>query len=192
MNPNLVLFTICIFFSTHVYSQKEYSVDIPNSSSIYVPQTQTYWCWAACNTMLLKAKNIKVTQEDQVMKLFGRLVNQGAGPNYENAKLALDGTYSTYSGGSIIVRSYVSYLQSRNPSDPIIIINHLKNGIPLVMATTAHGRVCVGVDYITNGQQYQITKMRLLNPANGGDIEEFTMAQFLQQGLIGFMTYDTQ
>ncbi|MBL0013609.1 MAG: hypothetical protein IPP30_07600 [Flavobacterium sp.] len=61
------------------------------------------------------------------------------------------------------------------------------------MATHRHGRVCVGVDYDTDGVNYQITHLRLLNPLNPKGIETFTMAQYTAKsfengGLMGFMT----
>jgi hypothetical protein len=169
---------------------QSYSVDIPDPSSFYSSQTQSNWCWAACNQMVLLAKGITETQENQVEKLFGQLINHGAGTDYQLAKKALGGTYLN-NGNEVTITPYVSYLYEHNSDDAIVIINHLNNGIPVIMATTQHGRVCVGVDYISDGQSYQITKLRLLDPnPNSNGIEEFTMQYFVNIGLIGFMTYD--
>ena len=180
------------FFALQVQSQtaEAFSVDIPNAESIYAAQKETNWCWAACNQMLLSAKDIDETQENQSVKLFGKVVNQGAGGNYELAKSALGGTYTRSSGSRVRVVPYVSYLSQRNSNDPVVIINHLNAGIPLVMATRQHGRVCVGVDYLKNGNYFQITKLRLLDPYASSSIIEYSMQQFLQEGLMGFMTYD--
>ena len=98
--------------------------------------------------MLLKAQGIDESQPNQVIKLFGELVNQGAGDNYEMAMQVLGGEYVNSTGDTVQVVPYVSYL-GQNYDDPIVIINHLEQGIPLVMATQSHGRVCVGVDYTT-------------------------------------------
>lgn len=113
--------------------------------------------------MLLNSIGVNETQENQVIKLFGQLVNQGAGPNYEKARLALGGNYTNSNGVTVTISPYVSYLQQGNTNDPVVIINHLENGIPIVMATQMHGRVCVGVDYLQNGQYIQITTLRLLD-----------------------------
>ena len=193
MKKQLILILFASFFVLQTYSQ-EFSVDIPNASSIYAAQTQTSWCWAACNQMLLSAKDIDESQENQSTKVFGTVVNRGAGNNYELAKVGLGGTYQNSSGSTVRIVPYVSYLFQRNANDPIVIINHLSDGIPLVMATSQHGRVCVGVDYIQNGSHYQITKLRLLdpNPSGSSDPIEYTMQQFLQEGLIGFMTYNVR
>ena len=187
-----LLLSVALFLTHSGYAQTQLSVDIPDPGSIYEAQTQSNWCWAACNVMLLRAKGISATQVDQAQKLFGTPVNQGAGPNYEKAKKALMGRYDDGANGDVMVVPYVSYLQDHRPNDPLVIIDHLNNGIPLVMATPMHGVVCVGVDYITNGQAYQITGLRLLDPdpASEGRIKYVTMTQFLQQGLIGFMTFD--
>jgi len=194
MKKNLIFLLIATFFALQVQSQtsEAFSVDIPNAESIYAAQKQTNWCWAACNQMLLSAKGIRITQENQSVKLFGRVVNQGAGTNYELAKGALGGTYTKSSGSSVRIVPYVSYLSQRNANDPLVIINHLNAGIPLVMATSQHGRVCVGVDYLKNGNYYQITKLRLLDPFVSSSIIEYSMQQFLQEGLMGFMTYDVR
>ena len=193
MKKQLILILFASFFVLQTYSQ-EFSVDIPNASSIYAAQTQTSWCWAACNQMLLSAKDIDESQENQSTKVFGTVVNRGAGNNYELAKVGLGGTYQNNSGSTVRIVPYVSYLYQRNANDPIVIINHLNDGIPLVMATAQHGRVCVGVDYIQNGSHYQITKLRLLdpNPSGSSDPIEYTMQQFLQEGLIGWMTYNVR
>lgn len=186
------LFASILFLQT--YSQ-EYSVDIPNASSLYAKQKMYNWCWAACNEMLLSAKDIDESQEHQSTKLFGGIVDRGAKSDYELAKTGLGGTYQNSSGNNITIVPYVSYLSQRNSNDPAFIINHLNEGIPLVMATVQHGRVCVGVDYVKNGTYYQITKLRLLDPCMEGcssNIIEYTMQQFLQEGLIGFMTYSVR
>ena len=166
------------------------SVDIPNTSSFYAYQKQSMWCWAACNQMLLNSQGINETQENQVVKLFGSLINQGAGDNYEKAKLALGGMYKNVNGNNVTVTPYVSY---GNLNDhPAIIIKSLQDGIPLVMATRMHGRVCVGVDYIApNGVPTQITVLRLLNPASQNGIETKSIQEFNAEGLMGFMTLQT-
>ncbi len=192
MKNRLALILCSSFLFLRTFSQ-EFSVDIPNASSFYAAQKQTCWCWAACNQMLLNAKDIDESQESQSTKVFGAVVNQGAGNNYELAKIGLGGAYENSAGTTVKIVPYVSYLYQRNANDPIVIINHLTNGIPLVMATSQHGRVCVGVDYIKNGSLYQITKLRLLDPGSGSsDPIEYTMQQFLQEGLIGFMTYNVR
>lgn len=190
MKKKITLIIFGSLFFLRSFSQ-QYSVDIPDASSFYVKQKMDNWCWAACNQMLLNAKGINESQEDQCRKVFGTVVNRGAGTNYELAKTGLAGTYENGRGNTVRIVPYVSYLSQRNSNDPIVIINHLNDGIPLVMATMRHGLVCVGVDYVKNGQYYQITKLRLLDPYYGSEnIIEYTMQQFLQQGLIGFMTYD--
>ena len=192
MKKQLILALFFSFFISNTFSQ-EYSVDIPNASFLYVQQKTENWCWAACNQMLLGAKDIDESQENQSIKVFGAVVNRGAGYNYEFAKIGLGGTYVSNNGDTVTVIPYVSYI-SQNNNDPIVIINHLNDGIPLVMATRQHGRVCVGVDYVRNGPSYQITKLRLLDPSPyaSSELIEFTMQQFLQEGLIGFMTYNVQ
>jgi hypothetical protein len=185
----LLLLGVSFLFSTFASAQQK-SANITSPMSFYFSQKQTNWCWAACNQMLLNSIGVNETQENQVVKLFGQIVNQGAGPNYEKAKLALNGSYTNNSGVTVTITPYVSYLQQRNTNDPVVIIEHLENGIPIVMATQMHGRVCVGVDYIQNGQFIQITTLRLLDPARPGGIITYTMQQFLAEGLIGFMTFD--
>jgi len=167
------------------------SVDIPSPGSFYAQQRQSNWCWAACNQMVLNAVGIGETQENQVVKLFGRLVDQGAGGNFQLAAQALAGTYSTTNGRSVTVQPYVSYLSRRNPNDVFIILDHIRNGIPLVMATTMHGRVCVGVDYVQSQQGVQITAFRLMDPAQAGSIFTVTIQEWLQTGM-GFMTVNLQ
>ena len=90
-------FVLTFLIITSAFSQntQQYSVDIPNPKLFAVQQHQTNWCWAACNQMLLNAISINETQENQVLKLFGQVINEGAGQNYEKAKLALAGTYLT-------------------------------------------------------------------------------------------------
>lgn len=192
MKKQLILILFASFFVLQTYSQ-EYSVDIPNASALCTQQKMDNWCWAACNQMLLSAKDIDESQESQCTKVFGAVVNRGAGSNYELAKTGLGGTYKNSSGATLRIVPYVSYLSQRNSNDPVVIINHLNDGIPLVMATVQHGLVCVGVDYVKNGSYYQITKLRLLDPYYGSSTPvEYTMQQFLQQGLIGFMTYNVR
>ncbi|WP_207433788.1 C39 family peptidase [Sabulibacter ruber] len=170
-----------------------YSVDIPNCSSFYVAQPQANWCWAACNEMLLKAIGIQETQQNQIIKLHGELVDKGAGTNYELAKASLAGTYHlSRTDDYISVEPYVSYLSQKNSNDSEIIIRQLSRGIPLVMATGVHGRVCVGADYVNTGGAIQLTKLRFLNPVHPGKMEEFTMQDLTSQGLIGFMTVNVQ
>ncbi|MFD2943322.1 papain-like cysteine protease family protein [Flavobacterium notoginsengisoli] len=178
-----------IFFTWQIYSQT-YSVDIPNAQYLYAKQKECNCCWAACNQMLLKAFDINESQENQSMKVFGSVVNQGAGPTYELAKVGLRGTYSTNSGESIAIIPYVSYLSQMNNNDPWIIIDQLSDGIPLVMATRAHGVVCVGVDYVKNNSNLQITALRLLDPRPDGSsvIIQKSINALLQEGLMGFMT----
>jgi hypothetical protein len=192
MKKQLISIVIALISFAHIYSQ-EYSVDIPNTSSIYAAQKQSNWCWAACNQMLLSAQDIDESQENQSIKVFGTVINREAGDNYELAKVGLSGIYQDSSGNTVKIVPYVSYLYKKNTNDPIVIINKLNDGIPLVMATTTHGRVCVGVDYIKNGSYYQITKLRLLDPnSDSSEIIEYTMQQFIIEGLIGFMTYKVQ
>lgn len=189
---NFLLLAISSSFIT-AQNIQHLSVDIPNPTTFYATQKQTNWCWAACNQMLLNSQGIAESQEKQVIKLFGQLVNQGAGGDYERAKLALGGTYKDVNGKDVAVTPYISYLGTHN-DDPAVIISHLQKGIPLVMATKQHGRVCVGIDYDTDGTSYQVTNLRLLNPFTSSVIETFTMQQFLntypEGGLTGFMTID--
>lgn len=187
MKNKLIASFLGIFFAINAKAQ-QYSIDIPNYTNFYTTQRQTNWCWAACNQMLLNAIGVNEIQENQVKKIFGQLVNKGAGANYELAKVALAGTYTNSNGEKVTVTAYVSYLYQQNQNDPIVIINKLSKGIPLVMATQQHGRVCIGVDYIQNGQFYQITTLRLLNPLNPNNVETKSMQQFLSEGLMGFMT----
>lgn len=185
----ILLFLLLLYARTST-AQQFSSANIPYPESLYAMQEQSLWCWAACNQMLLKAVDIDESQQNQVVKLFGRLINQGAGPNYELARRALAGRYVDNSGKTVRIQPYVSYLSQSNPTDPVVIINHLNNGIPVLMATSMHGYVCVGVDYMHDGSNYQITTLRLLNPANASGIETVTIQQFLSAGLIGFMTFD--
>jgi hypothetical protein len=189
MRKQLIFSLITLISFAGVYCQ-ENSVDIPNTSSIYAAQKQSNWCWAACNQMLLSAQDIDESQENQCAKVFGKVINRGAENNYELAKIGLGGIYQNSNGNTVKIVPYVSYLYEKNANDPIVIINKLNDGIPIVMATTLHGRVCVGVDYIKNGSYYQITRLRLLDPnLDSSEIIEYTMQQFIRDGLIGFMTY---
>ena len=194
MKKQFILILFASFFFLQTFSQ-QYSVDIPHASSLYAKQKMYNWCWAACNQMLLTAKDIDESQEHQSTKVFGGVVDRGAGSNYELAKTGLGGTYQNSSGNTVTIVPYISYLSQRNSNDPIVIINHLQDGIPIVMATIQHGRVCVGVDYVKNGNYYQITKIRVLDPCIDGcssKIIEYTMQGLLSQGLIGFMTYNVR
>jgi hypothetical protein len=185
------LLALCVV--QQAYPQN-YSVDIPNATTLYTKQKKMFWCWAACNQMLLQASGIEDSQENQSIKLFGSIADQGAGSNYEAAKKALGGMYYKKDGTSISIVPYVSYLYQGNNNDPVVIINQLYNGIPLIMATIQHGYVCVGVDYVKNNSHFQITVLRLLDPSLYGSEAtiEITMEQFLQEGLMGFMTYNIQ
>jgi hypothetical protein len=191
---NILVINLLVAFSLfpNCASAQQKTANIHNPMAFYCAQKQTNWCWAACNQMLLNSIGVNETQENQVLKLFGQLVNQGAGPNYERTKLALSGRYTNSSGKIVTVTPYVSYLLQGNANDPVVIIDHIENGIPVVMATQMHGRVCVGVDYIQNGQYVQITTLRLLDPARRGGIFTCTMQQFLAEGLIGFMTVNIE
>ena len=192
MKKQLTATLIALSFLLNVYSQN-YSVDIPGALSLYAAQEQTSWCWAACNQILLNAAGIKESQSHQSVKVFGSVINKGAGSNYELARVGLSGTYTDASGNSVKIVPYISYLSQRNQNDPLVIIDQLNKGIPLVMATIQHGRVCIGVDYVKNGQYYQITQLRLLDPyQNSTAVVTYTMQQFLKEGLIGFMTYSKQ
>ena len=190
MKRFFLLLVLAVFnFSVSAQNYQHKSVDISYPLDFYVSQQQSFWCWAACNQMLLKAQGIDESQPNQVIKLFGELVNQGAGDNYEMAMQVLGGEYVNSTGDTVQVVPYVSYL-GQNYDDPIVIINHLEQGIPLVMATQSHGRVCVGVDYTTNGEVYQITYLRLLDPANPKGVITYSMQQLLSEGFMGIMTYD--
>ena len=143
MKRFFLLLVLAVFnFSVSAQNYQHKSVDISYPLDFYVSQQQSFWCWAACNQMLLKAQGIDESQPNQVIKLFGELVNQGAGDNYEMAMQVLGGEYVNSTGDTVQVVPYVSYL-GQNYDDPIVIINHLEQGIPLVMATQSHGRVCV-------------------------------------------------
>lgn len=187
-----LLIIISISKTSLAQNWQYYSVDIPNGRSLACVQKQTAWCWAACNQMLLSAIGIQESQENQVTRLFGQLVNSGAGSNYERARSVLSGQYNA-NGNIVTITPYVSYLADHRADDPIVIINHLSNGIPVIMATVQHGRVCIGVDYATDGSNYQITKMRLIDPfPSKPRFVEIPIGQLVNQGLIGFMTYDAQ
>jgi len=159
MKKNPFTIIMLVFNVSFVMAQQpqSFSIDIPGVG--YVAQKQSNWCWAACNQILLNAKDISESQDNQVTKLFGSRINSGAGPNFEKAKLALGGIYTTNSGNQVRGVPYVSYLSQRNSTDPFVIINHLKASIPVVMATQGHGRVCTGIDYVQNGTHIQITTM---------------------------------
>ncbi len=167
------------------------SVDIPNASSFYCAQRMPNWCWAACNQMLLNSQDIPVTQEEQVVKLFGALVDRGAGATYNLAARALTGSYVDANGTPVQVTAYVS---TGSPDDPADIVDYLARGVPLVMATRMHGRVCIGVDYLSTpqGVPYQITVLRLLDPMDPSRIVVKTIQQFNAEGLMGFMALDVQ
>jgi len=189
----IVLYAVLYLLHTafvNAQTMQAYSVDIATPGSFYALQKQPLWCWAACNQMVLNAVGIPETQEKQVLKLFGQLVNRGAGGNYELARMPLGGRYENEAGETVNVRVYISYGRF---NDHLVIIDHLKKDIPLVMATKMHGRVCVGADYITDGRTCKITKVRLLDPAGPPEqVIEYTMQQFRDEGLIGFMTIDLQ
>lgn len=183
-----LIFFICILLISLNLSAQSYSINIANPKSIYAKQKKSNWCWAACNQMLLKSVGVSEAQEDQVEKLFGDQRNEGAGTTYKKAKTALAGDYTDENGDEVTVIPYVSYLKESKSNDPKIIIGQLENDIPLIMATSQHGRVCIGVDYVKNGSFYKITRLRLLDPMRPGEILTYTMQQFINEGLIGFMT----
>ncbi|HEU4554043.1 MAG TPA: papain-like cysteine protease family protein [Chitinophaga sp.] len=188
----IVLCTMLLLQSAAaVYAQTQaFSVDITAPRSFYTMQKQPEWCWAACNQMMLNAVGIPETQENQVVKLYGQLVNRGAGTNYELARMPLGGRYENEQGETVNVRVYISYGRF---NDPDVIIDHLKKDIPLVMATKKHGRICVGADYVTDGSRSRITRVRLMDPAGPREqVVEYTMEQLTEAGLIGFMTIDLQ
>jgi hypothetical protein len=178
------------------------SVDIPNPERFFATQQSDEWCWAACNQMLLNSANITVTQNSQAKKrtdIFGGDLSDGAGPDFSQAEQCLGGSYTKSDGQTVTITPVVSYIRDRDGSDPDVIIDHLQNGIPIVMVTTwpSHGRVCVGVDYVESQYGKQITCMRFLDPGHGRypGIQELypeSMNQFLSKGGIGFMTFDIQ
>jgi hypothetical protein len=141
--------------------------------------------------MLLDAIGIDQTQEEQVEKLFGKIINQGAGGDFSLASQALKGSYLKRDGKKIYVYPYFSYCSRPNPNDFNVIVNHLERGIPLVMATIHHGRLCVGIDIIMSGSQRQIVNFRMLDPAigAGSQILDMSIQEWKQQGM-GFMTID--
>ena len=189
MNKRIIYLLIFVFgFSTFLKSQV-FQADIPNPTSIFSMQERSNWCWAASNQMLLKSQKIFETQPNQVKKLFlDSTINRGAGPNFELSKTALNGTYINSNGDTLIITPYVSYLWQQNGTDPVIMIQHLQQGIPLIMGTQQHAKVCVGVDYWSNGTAYQILSFRLLNPVNQYYVEYVSLPEYIKQGLIGFMT----
>jgi len=186
----IVLYAAMLLLGTAaVYAQtpEAYSVDITAPGSFYAMQKQPAWCWAACNQMMLNAVGIRESQESQVIKLYGQLVNRGPGSNYELARMPLGGRYENTRGDTVDVRVYISY----SFNDPAVIIDHLKKEIPLVMATKERGRVCVGADYEADGGRLRITRVRLLDPAGPRqEVQEYTLQQLTAAGLIGFMTID--
>jgi hypothetical protein len=193
----LVVFLILSFMTAKAQFVQYGSANIPNPHSIFHPQERPEWCWAACNQMLLHAVGILQTQAEQATKrqrMFGGTINQGAGGDYSQAAPCLEGHYVNATGQQVTVVPYISYLQQHNQSDAMVIIESLRHGIPVVMATTQHGRVCIGVDYATDGMMIQITTLRLLNPAHGlwpvPELDSVSMGQLVQEGLFGFMTLE--
>lgn len=186
-----------IFLLAHVASyailasaQTE-SVDIPNVEKFFVKQEQPSWCWAACNQMVLKALNISVTQEEQAkkrLKRFGGNLEDGAGTDYTQAKFCLNGKYKDEEDTEVKVVATVSKWTDHNPTDADVIISSLVDGIPIIMATPAHGFVCVGVDYVRTPFSVQITALRFVNPLHDEpQIRTIPTAQVLVEG-IGMMT----
>lgn len=168
---------------------------IPNAERFYVAQADSELCWAACNQMLLKAAGINASQTDQAKRrqaIYGGSLNWGAGATYKIAAECLRGTY-TSGDKTYQVEPFVSNLTEHNPRDPETILESLKKGQPLVMATTQHGYVCYGVDYVSSGSYIQITDLYLLDPGclyfspPRPRQQKGTMQGFVQSGGMGFM-----
>jgi hypothetical protein len=190
-----IFMALSVFVDSAVHAQAmAVRTMIPKSEALFAPQETRSWCWAACNQMMLSAAGVRESQTNQANKrvaLFGGLLDQGAGTDYRQAMPCLSGKYTKVDGTTVSISARVSYLKDRNPTDPIVILNALKRGWPVVMATAAHGRVCVGVDYVTDGISYQITQLYLLDPADReGKVRTMAMSRYLEEGGFGFMTFE--
>lgn len=185
-------------YSTHTDSAIE-SVEIDDPMTWAHAQETPMTCWAACNRMLLEKLDLKVSEQEQVLRMTAAMPNgglSGAGAHFENAKVALGGIFKGADGKSQMVIPYIAYSTAYNPNDRqyfanAILINSLKKGIPAITATPQHAVIVYGATYSQTGSIVTIHSLKYIDPMpkrplGGPSLGEVSGYQIGQ--LIGFMT----
>lgn len=157
-------------------------------------------CWAACNRMLLSKLDLAQTEQEQVLRMTAAMPTgglNGAGADFENAKVALGGEYKDANKKSKMVIPYVAYSQAYYNKDRqyfanAILVNSLKKGIPAIIATPRHAVIAYGATYYQEGPVTRIVSLKyidpLCNPATPNKPTLGEVSGLQLDNLIGFMT----
>lgn len=133
-------------------------------------QRSANWCWAACIQMVLNYHGVRVTQEQIVRKVYGRLIDRPAGARTIIA--ALNGWAPSINGRPVYVQAMPYYVNAQT------IIRDLTYRWPLIVGLRqqpiSHAYVLTAVKYGFNSWRQPVPVSVVLRdpwPGNPSRVE---------------------
>lgn len=144
----LVLCITCMMLLTFVLPA--YATRVVLSVPAY-SQEQTWWCWAACDKMVINyCKSTSPTQSSIVTYIYGSPVNQGA---------SLSQTKSVLTNWNVLSSSTSSALTYSQ------VQNSLNSSCPIIAGLTVNGN---GHMNVIRGFDTSTSSVLFVDPADGG------------------------
>lgn len=144
----------------------------------FVVQRATRWCWAAVLEAAFRASGHRVAQERFVRAVHGDLVNLRSGPASNVARL-LDRTWEGDDGRRVRARLLSLYdaADGSTALDARAVVAALRAGRPLVIGTTSHALLLVGVTFQESGGVMTLRGGTAFDPWPGVGVRQLSAAE---------------
>ncbi|HLI85967.1 MAG TPA: papain-like cysteine protease family protein [Bryobacteraceae bacterium] len=114
-------------------------IDSARMDSVYVPQRQSEWCWAACLEMVFAYYGHRVPQAEIVRQTWGQVANVPGQP-YQIVQ-DLNRPWTDKNGDNFQVRGDVF------SANAVTAAQDLANDFPLILGSLAHAMVLTAITY---------------------------------------------
>lgn len=145
------------------------SVSVSLRDEAMAPQRKPYWCWAASVSNLFAYHGHRVSQARIVTEVYGSPVNMASG-DYSNMARLLNRTWRDDDGrafGSRLVAA-LDVMNGINSINNDEIRDALEDDRPLIIGTTSHAMLVVGMTYTEiGGRVASVSRVRVYDPWPG-------------------------
>lgn len=149
-------------------SDELHTVRVDAPAAAFAPQQATHWCWAASVENAFRAAGHGVSQPRIVRAVYGDAVNMRSGPT-TNLSSLLDREWVDDAGGTFRARvvGLFDVEGGRFGLDGRELVDSLRAGRPLVLGTSSHAMLLIGLTYREVGGRVSVVEATVFDPWPG-------------------------
>lgn len=168
------------------------SVDV--TGAVFASQQESAWCWAATIANLFAYYGHPVSQARIVSEVYGAPINMRGG-DYSNLARLLNRSWRD-DRGRPFTATLTAAFDIVNAVDAITndqIRDALKSNTPLVMGTTQHAMLVIGMTYVeAAGHVTDVRTVRVFDPWPGAGIRTLSRAEMTSVARGGALMFIAQ